>query len=949
MRPEEWSRVKEVFAEALTLPAEARHAYLSGACAGDEALRQDVEMLLASHERAADFLESPAPVPEELSSPVNLEGTRIGPYQFGSRIGSGGMGDVYKARDMRLDRTVAIKVLPLRVAGDAIARERFEREARAVAALNHPHICTLHDIGSDEGVDFLVMEYLDGESMAARLERGALSVKRALEYAIQIASALDKVHRAGIVHRDLKPGNIMITKAGAKLLDFGLSNASPSPLTTETSLPLPPLEITSSGIILGTMQYMAPEQLEGKRADARSDIFAFGAVLYEMIAGSKAFSAASHATLTLAIREREPAALAKAPPSIDRVIRTCLAKDPDDRWQTARDLLRELTWISDAGIDEAVQRNKQPRRARLAWTAAAIAMIVASALAVFASLRLSRPVSRSPGVRFEVTTPPTTDPMSLALSPDGRQLAFVASADGVSKLWVRPLDQLSAQPLAGTDGAGYPFWAPDGRAIGFFAGGKLKRLDLGESIPLVLADAATARGGTWNSDGVIVFAPTTGGTLSRVPAGGGTTSAVTELTPGHESHRWPQFLPDGRHFLFLSTHGARGTHGLFVGSLDSGQVTRVSDDDAPPTFVPPDTLLTIRQGALVALKFDASRHEVTGDARTVAQPIGFDASTVHGAFALSATGVLAYRTAIAERRQLVWVHRDGTTLGSIGAPDDEAMAAPGLTRDARRIAIFRTVEGNTDVWLMQVGGGVPSRFTFHAKADMFPVMSPQDDRVVFGSNRDGNYDLFERAVTGAVDEKPLLRSAELKVPLHFSPDGRFLLYATQARATGVDMWALPMSGARIPFAVQQTPFDEMAGQFSPDGRWIAYQSNASGRMEVYIAPFPGPGERQQVSAAGGSQPRWRLDAKELFYIASDGRMMALPTPVGPGREMPDAGTPAPLFKIRLATGANVPPSAGSRAQYDVAPDGRFLINAAVEGAAAPPITIALNWQAAAQR
>ena len=695
---------------------------------------------------------------------------------------------------------------------------------------------------------------------------------------------------------------------------------------------------------------MAPEQIEGRDVDARSDIFAFGAVLYEMIAGKRAFEAETEASLIAAIRSGEPPPLSTVqpitPPALDRVVAACLAKDPDDRWQTARDLLRELTWIVDSGSGtHFVGPNGRRHKVRgVGWSVVVGALLLVAAFAVVAQYG-RRTVSEAFSTSFEISTPTTNEPLSFALSPDGRQLAFVAMTDGVSKVWLRPLEQVRAQALAGTEGASYPFWSPDGRALGFFADGKLKRVDVAGNTLRVLAGAPNGRGGSWNREDVIVFAPTTAGVLMRVPATGGTAVGVTRLAPGQNSHRWPQFLPDGRRFLFVAAQGQQAAQGVFVGALDGGEPTRVLADETPATYAPPGRLLVVRAGGLIALRFDPVRAVVSGQAIQVAQAVGSDTSMVRGAFAVSETGVLALRTSIAERRQFVWVDRAGTTLGTVGPADDSAFAGPALARDGHRLALFRTLDGNTDVWLMQVFGGVLSRFTFDAKLDFFPVWTPDGRRIIFASNRNTTYDLYEKPASREGEEQPLLVSTAPKLPMDCSSDGRFLLYATQVPMTGVDLWALPLAGERKPFPVVQTPFDEMAGQFSPDGRWVAYQSNESGRMEIHVRPFPGPGGESQVSSMGGTQPRWRRDGRELFYVAADGNMMAVGIDLRPNGQSLNTQAPVPLFQTHLASGANVLPAIGWRPQYDVGPDGRFLVNMAVEGATAPPINVVLNWDA----
>jgi Tol biopolymer transport system component len=536
-----------------------------------------------------------------------------------------------------------------------------------------------------------------------------------------------------------------------------------------------------------------------------------------------------------------------------------------------------------------------------------------------------------------------------ALSADGRQLAFVAMAQGVPRLWVRPLDQLTAHPLAGTDGASYPFWAPDGKAIGFFAGGKLQRIDLGGGAPQVLADAPSGRGGTWNRDGVIVYAPMPATALMRVPATGGALVAVSRLAAGQSSHRWPQFFPDGRRFLFLSAQGQASGNGVFLGSLDGGEPTRMLEDEVAAMYAPPDTLLLVRQNALVALRFDPTRRVVSGDPIPVAQPVGLDGGVFLGAFAVSANGVLAHRPGGSDRRQLVWVDRSGTVRGTVGPEDQTGLSNPELSPDGKRVAVQLSVQGNADVWLIDVSRSVMSRFTFDPSVDTRPIWSPDGSRVVFPSSRNGVFNLFEKPASGPGEEQPLLVTTENKTPLSWSPDGRFLLYAKSDPKTGGDLWALPLVGERKPFPVLQTPFEESAGQFSPDGRWLAYQSNDSGRMEIYVRPFPGPGDKWAVSTAGGSQPRWRPDGKELFYVAPDARLMAAPIGVAPDRQTLEPGTPVPLFPTRLASGSNINSGFLSKPQYVVAADGRFLMNVSLDEGTASPIAIVLNWHAALKK
>jgi serine/threonine protein kinase/Tol biopolymer transport system component len=878
-------------------------------------------------------------------------GTRLGPYEIQAAVGAGGMGEVYKARDTRLDRTIAIKVLPEHVAANPELKQRFEREAKTLAALSHPYICPVFDVGEQDGVDFLVMEYLEGETLATRLEKGALPLSQALQYAIQIVDALDKAHRKGIVHRDLKPGNVMLTKTGAKLLDFGLAKlqltgavAGLSVVATMTS------PLTAQGTILGTLHYMAPEQVEGKDADARSDIFSFGAIVYEVATGRRAFDGKSAASVMAAILEREPPAMSSlqpmTPPLLDHVVKRCLAKDPDERWQNAGDVMRELKWVAEIDPQLVAKTSaSSPRRQaeRLAWSIAVAALIAAgSALAAMLYLRPAEP---EPVVtRLDVVTPPTSDAFSFALSPDGRQLAFVANGERGSQLWLRPLDQVAAQPLAGTGGASYPFWAPDSRAIGFFADGKVKRIDLTGGALQVLADAPYPRGGTWSAAGVIVFAPTIADPLMRVAATGGTAAPVTRLAVGQGSHRWPHFLPDGHRFLFLMATGQSQTQGVYVASLGGDEPRRVVPAETAALYAAPGYLLLVSNGVLTAYEFDAARATVTGEPMPVAQAVGADDGAFHSAFSVSAGGVLAHRRGASARTQLVWVDRTGKVLSAIGQPDENAPGNPALAPDGQRLAVSRGVQGNFDVWLIEVGQGMASRFTFDAAIENSPVWSPDGRQIAFRSNPNGVHDLFEKPASGTADEQPLLVTSQAKSPLDWSPDGRFLLYGTQDPKTGSDLWALPMMGERKPFAVLQGSFDEIQGQFSPDGRWLAYASNESGRYEIYVRTFPEAGGKWQVSVSGGLQPRWRRDSHELFYIASDTRLMAVPIRLARDTRALETAAAVPLFATRLATGPNIAPAGfQARAQYAVAADGRFLMNIAADDAISSPITIVQHW------
>ena len=768
-----------------------------------------------------------------------LAGKRLGPYEILSAIGAGGMGEVYRAKDSRLNRIVAIKVLSPHLADSSEMRERFEREARTIASLNHPHICTLYDVGHQDGTDYLVMEYVEGETLEQRVRKGPLPLEQVLQYAIEIADALDKAHRKGVTHRDLKPGNIMLTKSGTKLLDFGLAKLTQErdPATNPLSqLPTATHAVTAQGTILGTLQYMAPEQVEAGEVDARTDIFAFGAVVYEMATGKKAFEGKSQASVIGAILKDDPPPISSlqpmTPPALDRVVKRCLAKDPENRWQTARDLQLELKSVAEGGshaelgepLRELLTARRKSRERMMAGVAA-LGVAAAIALAIPAIMRL-RDRAVAPEMRPEIDTPSTSDPVSFALSPDGREIVFAASGEGPQRLWLRRLDMTTAQPMAGTEGARYPFWSPDGRSVGFLANNTLKRMDIGGGSPQTLA-SGVAWGGAWGPDGTILFTGGTAGPLFRVPASGGQPTVVTKLDR-QLVHRFPQFLPGGKQFLFYA-QGSAETSGIYLGSLDSSEVKRLTASDIAGAYSSNGYLLFIRAGTLLAQRLDLGRKELTGDPVTVAEPVIFDTSISAGAFSVSAAGLVAYRSGGAGQHQLVWFDRSGKTLGTMGAPDANGLSMPSLSPDSRRAAVSRTLQGNTDVWLLD--STRTTRFTFDASIARAPVWSPDGSRIVFGSTRKGHSDLYLKPANGAGSEELLLESSQDKFPSNWSRDGRFLLYHSFDPQTSYDMWVLPMEGDRKPFVFLKTNFDERRGEFSPDGRWVAYTSNESGRYE----------------------------------------------------------------------------------------------------------------------
>jgi Tol biopolymer transport system component/predicted Ser/Thr protein kinase len=876
-------------------------------------------------------------------------GTRLGPYEVLAPIGAGGMGEVYRARDTRLDRTVAIKILPARVAADPERRKRFEQEARLVSNLNHPHICVLYDVGREGDVDFLVMEYLEGATLAERLEKGPLPWEQALRYAIQIADALHKAHGRGVVHRDLKPGNVILTKAGPKLLDFGLAKlrAVRRPESPEASsqlaTPSKGAPLTREGTVLGTLPYMAPEQLEGKESDARTDLFAFGAVLYEMLTGRRAFQGETEASLIAAILEHEPEAVStfepRAPAVLGRIVASCLAKDPEDRWQCAHDLRRELQWTADGVAEPVGGASRVNFLLRLSLPLVAIAALALVLLTYF---------RESPGgarvYRFAIPPPPGAVFAAgevPAVSPDGRLLAFIARDEGgQTRLWIRSLDAIESRPLDGTENASQPFWSPDGRFLAFFAGGKLKKIAPSGGPALTIADALAGEGGTWSRDGVIVFVPNPLASLLRVPASGGEPTPATRMTGQHIGEARPQFLPDEDHFVYFVASDVPNLRGVYVGSLDKGDSRRLFAAETAAVFAPPDQLLIRNEGALTAQRFDSDSFELIGDAHPVP---GSKIGTFSGActftgplLSVSNNGTLVYLPCEG-RKQLVWVGRKGERLGPAGPPG--ADLHPWLSPDESRLAISRAGLSSGDIWLVNLSTGSESQFTFESSVDIFPVWSPDGNRLVFSSDRQGALDLYQKPASGLGEGELLLRSDLPKFATDWSADGRFLAYVELTPNQKFDQLVLPLDQASEPMAVAASEFDETQGTFSPDGRWLAYASDESGRHEIYVIPFPPSGGKWRVSTNGGFQPKWRSNGRELFYRAPDGTLMAVPVAASESGAF-RSGTPKSLFKVRQDT-AMLP---GPRARYAVSNDGeRFLVFDTAEEESSERITVVVNW------
>jgi eukaryotic-like serine/threonine-protein kinase len=957
MAADRWENVFALFDAALARPDTARAAFLASECREDARLREDVEALLVAHQEAEGFLsgrparagaahvEQSGPVP-----PALTPGMRLGVFAVEGFVGAGGMGEVYKARDTRLDRNVAIKVLAPDAATDPRGRTRFAYEARALARLSHPRICAVHEMGHQDGVDFLVMEYLEGETLAARLRRGPMPLAQALRTAIEIAEAVAAAHAQGVIHRDLKPGNVMLTSGGAKLLDFGLARLRPSgasglsPVTRAFST-----SGTFPGMVAGTLPYMAPEQLEERDVDGRADIFAFGAVLYEMITGRQAFEGTSRAVVISAILSSDLPATAVlqplTPPALDQVIRNCLAKDRSDRWQSAHDVLLQLRWIaghpSTVTAEKGVAQNR--RRELLAWTIASIAGL---ALAILWAWALGRP---APTVRTHVSSalPPAgvlleTDEAPV-ISPDGSRLLFVGhDATGQQLLYILALDVARpAQPLANTDGASLPFWSPDGQSVGFFGQGKLKTVVLGTGQIRTLADAGGARGGTWNRDDVILFAPRPGTGLYYISAAGGQPTPVKIDIPG----AWfPSFLPDGRHFLYFTPAANQPDNaGVFVGSLDSSHARRLVTGRSRAVHTP-GYLLFWREGALLAQPFDETTLEVRGNRVAVANGVGLNPVTNQGLFSASDSGTLVFFSGAVGESQLVWFDRAGRQIGNPGPKG--VINSMSLSPDAASVVYDQAEPRNRtfDLWRLDFGGGVPSRLTFHPSHDLFPLWSPDGTRIAFSSIREPPPQLHALNAESAGTEKRLLKTSVPASPSSWSSDGGLLIYDSTHPQTGGDIWVLPLNGKVQPHPVIRTAADEHYGALSPDGRWLAYISNETGAYEVYVESFPATGFKRQVSTQGGFEPQWRRDGKELFYVAPNLTLMAVDVKSQPPTL--HAGAPTELFRTRIKW-MEIQAVAH---HYAAAPDGRrFLISSATEEARSVPVTIMLDWSAALKK
>ncbi len=874
-------------------------------------------------------------------------GTRLGPYEILEPLGAGGMGEVYKARDTRLDRLVAIKIVSALLSASPELRLRFDREAKTISQLNHPNICALYDIGHDAAIDYLVLEYVEGETLSSRIGRGPIASAETLVIAVQIADALDRAHRQGIIHRDLKPGNVMLTKSGAKLLDFGLAKTGVNPVPASgIAVSAPPTfttPLTAQGSILGTFQYLAPEQIEGAEVDARSDIWAFGCVLFEMLTGKRAFEGKSHASLIGAILKDQPPPVSTlqplTPPALDQIVRRCLAKDPDDRWQTARDLVLQLKWVQEgsaAGVPAPVARRRRVRE-HLAWGIAAVATLAALAAAGYHYLTLPPPPSP---VSFTIDAPPGTGfapsnaPVSPfpAMSPDGRSIAFLAQRPGESlRIWVRSLASLNARELAGTDNASAPFWSPDGGYIAFFADGKLKKVDVSGGAPQALCDAPQPEMGSWGDDGVILFVgDRTQGFLTVPDEGGEPKKILTPSATLSGVFSAPSFLPDGRRFVFFNKDA------VLLASLDGGAPQRLFSSDSRPQYVPPGYILFIRGESLFAQPFHGNRATLTGAAFPVADGVRLGQNG-RSPFSASNTGAVVFRRGDSSvTSQLTWYSPSGELLGTVGPPG--AYAELVLSPDGRRLAVAKREGGNRDIWVLDLERDSSSRLTFDAAVDTHPVWSPDGRSIIFGTSRSvpGAY---RKAASGAGVETLAFRAND-PWPHSWTAEGTILF------DSGTDVWTATMGALDSAKPLLANPaFAEGQAHLSPDERYVAYMSSESGRAEVYVATFPDLGDRWTVTSNGGGAPQWSPDGHKLYFTRLErgfGKATLNVVDVQRQGEQLRFSQPKLLLALPLGIGPEL---------FTLAPDGRILVARALDEQTSPdPLTVLLHWpEAVAKR
>ncbi len=880
-------------------------------------------------------------------------GTKLGPYEIVSPLGAGGMGEVYRARDIRLDRTVAIKILPTHLADNAGAKERFDREARAISSLSHPNICHLYDVGAQDGISYLVMEYLEGETLADRLRKGSLSLEQVLRVGAEICQGLEKAHRSGVVHRDLKPSNIMLTKSGAKLMDFGLAKAAVAAVgasSSSDSLATMSQPLTEQGTIVGTFQYMSPEQVEGKEADPRSDIFSLGAVLYEMVTGKRAFEGKTTASMIAAIIASHPPPISTiqptSPPMLERLIKSCLAKDPDERLQTAHDVKLELKWVAELPMGAAVAHSGR----RWIWMTASFVLLIVAIFVMAAyftrpgkpqsgtTKRLAIRLSGSAPLALARLAPLDIGRTSFTLSPNGTQLVYVADLGDTSQLYVRPLDQFEAKPLPGTQGAYGPFFSPDGTWVGFFAENKLKKVSLQGGDPVVLCEARTPHGGSWGPDDTIVFSDEEGDKLLQLSASGGQPRAVP--APMNKSlpiggFFSPQILPTGKSVLVSIPVSANLDFArIAVLSLETGELNFVLDGGTSPHYIPTGHLVFTRGKTLMAAPFDLAHLKVTGPAVAVLDGVKTEAWGA-AQFAVSDDGTLVYLPGAAGWiGKMVSVDRKGAA-----APLPLPAQAYGVLKfspDGQRLAVI--VGGATDdVWIYESTRGAFTRLTTEG-FNRDPVWNPDGKRVTFASFREGTSSILQKSADGSGTEERLFTNKYPSSPGSWSPDGSVLAFSESTPTDDDDLWTLPMNGDRTPRPFLQTHFAEWGAAFSPDGHWIAYTSDESGRSEVYLRPYPGPGGKWQISTEGGEEARWSRGG-ELFYRNAT-KWMAARIHTSPTFSVEK---PQVMFEGNYVNVMGI--------EYDVAPDGRHFVMIEANEPKSPPaeLSAVLNWFAELKR
>jgi eukaryotic-like serine/threonine-protein kinase len=876
-----------------------------------------------------------------------VAGSRHGPYEIVSPLGAGGMGEVYRARDTRLGREVALKVLPASFADDKTRLTRFRQEACAAGALNHPNILAIYDVGTDDSAPYVVSELLEGETLRQRMSGVALPQRKAIDYSQQLAHGLAAAHEKGIVHRDLKPENLFITKDGRlKILDFGLAKLTQTDNgQIQTNVPTRRVD-TDPGTVIGTAGYMSPEQVRGQVVDHRSDIFAFGAILYEMLSGKRAFHGGSAAETMSAILKEDPPDLSatnrNVSPSLERILHHCLEKNPEERFQSARDLAFDLQSLSGTSSQVLSTSPRAPRFwsrrwERIAWLTLTGILLLAGLASAILYLRRGSTVEVH-AMQFQIFPPEQSSILGTALiSPDGQRLVMrIADSTGKVALWIRPLNSLAAQMLPGTEGAGSSFWSADSRSIGFFALGKLKRIDIAGGAAQTICDSTEGRGGTWNRDGIIIFSAIGADGLFRVSAAGGVPTLLTKLDQSRQEtwHRLPYFLPDGKHYLYAANSARPEYSGVYIGTLDSNETRRLFGSTTNAVYAPPGYLLFVRETTLMAQRFDATTLQLSGEPQPLVEQLNVNPIGA-SSYSVSDDGVLVYLSGGAQS-QLTWFDRSGKLLSLVGAINYNSNIS--LSPDEKRVAVatWDPQTSNRDIWIIDPARTTSTRFSFNEAEDFLPIWSPDGGNIIFVSDRSGFGNLFRKATSGATNEEEILKTDERKWPSDWSKDGQYVAFTSSSPTTRLDLWVLPMFGDRKPISFLQTSFNEDGPRFSPDGHFIAYYSDDSGSYEVYVQPFPASGAKWQISSGGGMQPRWRRDGKELFFMAPNRKLMAVDVNLGKGTL--EAGVPKMLFSTSSLG------YVGPRNLYECSSDGqRFLINSLKSDDVSIPVTVVVNW------